>query len=290
MGSCTIEPAASAGSRGPTGRESGWSGSTTGARSLEPDGVEGMYTINRYPINPSYVSDPLLPVKPRQRSSLPLVYIYNLLLSTRSLDATRVGDVMRHHGSGAGCRVPFPLVSSSLAYWPPPLDGGHVPRPSELTHLSINLHDLFGRPGAFALPTAEQIAGPPLNTLTHLNLFGLTPTELLPIFNHTVFPVLTHISLRARPNPPIHEILRKILRSCGLLRRLVAYTDVPSKQDGGEDWAATLEASVADPRFCAILCRSHELYWGIWPWTERDLFCRAEERIPERARENPHLQ
>ncbi|KAJ7057526.1 hypothetical protein C8F01DRAFT_1307967 [Mycena amicta] len=40
LGVYTIEPAASAGSRSPTGRESGWSGSTTGVRSLEPNGVE----------------------------------------------------------------------------------------------------------------------------------------------------------------------------------------------------------------------------------------------------------
>ncbi|KAJ7066676.1 hypothetical protein C8F01DRAFT_1080165 [Mycena amicta] len=69
-------PWVSAGSRSPTGRESGWSGSTTEVRGLEPDGVEmrqDMSTINRYPISSSYMSDPLLPVKPRQRSSLPLV-------------------------------------------------------------------------------------------------------------------------------------------------------------------------------------------------------------------------
>ncbi|KAJ7054797.1 hypothetical protein C8F01DRAFT_1088561 [Mycena amicta] len=40
LGVYTIEPAVSAGSRSPTGCESGWSGSTTEVRSLEPDGVE----------------------------------------------------------------------------------------------------------------------------------------------------------------------------------------------------------------------------------------------------------
>ncbi|KAJ7058896.1 hypothetical protein C8F01DRAFT_1026877 [Mycena amicta] len=154
-------------------------------------------------------------------------------------------------------------------------------QPTKLTRLSINLA-LLGNsdlgPAHFS----------PLLNVSHLEVFGETPSlALLPIF--CALPALTHLAFGESEYAP--ELFKTIFeaRNDTLLLLVVVCErrdhslSSPDAEDSDISMAVA-EEEITDSRFCVVECLDPIEDWLLGAWGGRDFWCRAEERVAERAR------
>ncbi|KAJ7757566.1 hypothetical protein B0H16DRAFT_1689581 [Mycena metata] len=149
---------------------------------------------------------------------------------------------------------------------------------TNLQRLSTNLFALFGGRDDFILdqfriPPPEEL---PFTYLTHLDIFGLFPKGLWPVFG--MLPRLTHLSLTDTVSP---ELISAALGTCPVLQLLVVVW-------GGDPVISPPpdQSKIStDPRFCIVLCSLFEIDWELGARGGRDVWRRAEEAVANKTRE-----
>ncbi|KAJ7757569.1 hypothetical protein B0H16DRAFT_1823917 [Mycena metata] len=131
-----------------------------------------------------------------------------------------------------------------------------LPLLCKLTNLQRLSTTLFALCGGFdarlRIPPPEEL---PFANLTHLDIFGLFPEQLWPVFK--MLPRLTHLSLSTNTQPP--ALINAALNACPLLQVLaVVWVGMSVLPD---------ESKIsADPRFCIVQCSHHEFDWKLGAW------------------------
>ncbi|KAJ7058923.1 hypothetical protein C8F01DRAFT_1147529 [Mycena amicta] len=155
---------------------------------------------------------------------------------------------------------------------------------TKLTRLSLNISRLdisdLG-PAHFA----------PLLKVSHLEVFGKAATlALLPIF--CALPALTHLAFGESEYAP--ELFKTVLEAHkDTLRVLVVCESRDHFLSGpqAEDISiAVAEEEITDSRFCVVESFDPTEDWLLGAWGGRDFWCRAEERVAERARARQNTQ
>ncbi|KAJ7757570.1 hypothetical protein B0H16DRAFT_1416630 [Mycena metata] len=151
---------------------------------------------------------------------------------------------------------------------------------TNLQRLSTNLFALCGGRGhggfdaQFRMPSSEEL---PFASLTHLDIFGLVPNQLWPVFG--MLPQLTHLSLNdtALPGP---ELINAVLGACPVLKVLVVLwtRDVRISPLPDESKINT------DPRFCIVRCLYYDFDWECGARGGPDVWRRAEEAVTKKIR------
>ncbi|KAJ7045067.1 hypothetical protein C8F04DRAFT_1388650 [Mycena alexandri] len=152
-------------------------------------------------------------------------------------------------------------------------------RLTNLQRLSINLFALFGgRAGdsfhldQFRIPPSEEL---PFTYLTHLDIFGLLPEQLWPVFR--MLPRLTHLSLTDTYFP---ESINAALSTCPVLQLLIVVWTEP------EDSPLPDESEIStDLRVCIVRCLFFEFDWELGARGGRDVWRRGEEAVANKVRE-----
>ncbi|KAJ7060142.1 hypothetical protein C8F01DRAFT_1370315 [Mycena amicta] len=149
---------------------------------------------------------------------------------------------------------------------------------TQLTRLSVNLFALLGGAKGFTLPTAEQFS--PLGRITHLDVFGSTPNELIPVFG--MFPALTHLALTDNYLP---ELIESVLALCSETSTLRLVVVVWTHGAHPDDFVPAGIRRIRHPRFCTFSCSHFEEDWKDGAWGGMDFWRQAEKRLDVQAKE-----